>query len=403
MKRVAYICADPGIPVFGCKGASIHIQEIIRALIAKNMTVDLFARRYDGPPPEDLHCVRCHPLPELPKDPIERELAAIQSNRDLFAALSATGPFDLIYERHALFSVSGMTYARKQGVASILEVNAPLIDEQKKYRTLVHQDKAREWTDKAFAHAATIIAVSKEVGDYVSKTLFSAGKIYIVPNGVNVQRFQEIRLKARDPDVNSFTIGFVGTLKPWHGLPLLISAFKRLQQDSKNCRLLIVGDGPEREGLVKQLEEMKLKDAVEFTGQVSPSEIPKWLALMDVAVAPYPILENFYFSPLKVYEYMAAGLPVVASRAGQMETLIEDGVNGILVQPNDINDLFQGLNRIRRDPQWGRSLGEAARKTVSMKHTWEAALEQILSAAHFETGAPLKTLPSKGQNQDEPQ
>src|SRR5262249_53202779 len=82
--------------------------------------------------------------------------------------------------------------------------------------------------------------------------------------------------------------------------------------------LLIVGDGPERPRLEADLCARGLRELTQFTGSVDSDEVPGLLASMEVAVAPYPKLASFYFSPLKVYEYMAAGLPIVASRIGQL-------------------------------------------------------------------------------------
>src|SRR6266481_936140 len=102
------------------------------------------------------------------------------------------------------------------------------------------------------------------------------------------------------------------------------------------------------------------------------------LAAKDVAVAPYPVLANFYFSPLKVYEYMAAGLPVVASRVGQLENLIESEVTGLHVTPGDVSALADALERIKSEPHLRVRLGQAARSKVIRHHTWDAAVERIL-------------------------
>jgi glycosyltransferase involved in cell wall biosynthesis len=99
---------------------------------------------------------------------------------------------------------------------------------------------------------------------------------------------------------------------------------------------------------------------------------------MDAAVAPYPKLANFYFSPLKVFEYMAAGLPIVASRTGQVAQLIEDGVTGLLYEPGDIGAMFEALERLRRDSQLRVDLGRAARAAILRGHTWRTIVERIL-------------------------
>src|SRR5262249_55329491 len=121
--------------------------------------------------------------------------------------------------------------------------------------------------------------------------------------------------------------------------------------------------------------------AAQLTGAVPPSEVPRLLAGMDAAVAPYPKLPRFYFSPLKVYEYMAAGLPVVASRLGQLEELIRHGINGLLCPPGDAAALAAALAGLRADPGLRRRLGETARATVLRQHTWEAAVGRILCLA----------------------
>ena len=80
-----------------------------------------------------------------------------------------------------------------------------------------------------------------------------------------------------------------------------------------------------------------------FTNAVAPEAVPGLLASIDAAVAPYPALGHFYFSPLKVYEYMAAGRAIVASRAGQLEELLEDGAHALLCPPGDAAALAEAL------------------------------------------------------------
>ena len=176
-------------------------------------------------------------------------------------------------------------------------------------------------------------------------------------------------------------VGFVGTLKPWHGLPVLADAFIQLHRLNPAARLLIVGDGPEREALSSSLAAHGLTDAVHFTGAVTPEEIPGWLASMHVAVAPYPALDNFYFSPLKLFEYLAAGLPTVASRIGQVMELLREGETGLLVTPGDATSLCSTLARLRADASLRAQLGANGRAYVERHHTWDAAVARLLKLA----------------------
>ncbi|MGH2542366.1 MAG: glycosyltransferase family 4 protein [Ardenticatenaceae bacterium] len=400
--RIAYLCADQGVPCFGRKGCSIHVQEVIRALQGQGAQVDLFAARLGGDPPPGLEAVRLHPLPaarELSgagrplgngrgalwtKDGIAaREQVALAANDAVRSTLAREGPFDLIYERYSLWSFAGMEYAWTKGIPGVLEVNAPLIEEQAAHRGLVNRGSAEQVARRVFAAASAIVAVSDEVARYLDRHCAAQDRTHVIPNGVDPERFRPGVPPAFPGTPSTFTIGFVGTLKPWHGLATLIEAFTCLARDDSTVRLLIVGDGPRRAELEQRLAERALRQRAHFPGLVAPAEVPAWLASMDVAVAPYPKLDNFYFSPLKMYEYMAAGVPVVASRTGQLAHVIEDGRNGLFYPPADSAALLAALARLRDDCALRRRLGSAGRATVLREHTWKQVAGRILELGGF--------------------
>ncbi len=396
--RLAYICMDSGVPVLGRKGCSIHVQEVVRALGRAGVEVDLFASRIEGELPSGWSHVRLHEVPVIALGGrAARERASLAANRRLTAALEYEGPFDLIYERYSLWSYAGMELARaavgQPTVPGLLEVNAPLIEEQAEFRGLIDRGQAEEVAERAFEAASVLIAVSEEVAVYLENYPGARGKVIVIPNGVDPERIKPGQVPAGPVERACFTVGFVGSLKPWHGLPVLIEAFHQLHQEEPRSRLLIVGDGPERAKLSDDIERRGLQAAVQLTGSVPPDQIPGRLASMDVAVAPYLPLTPFYFSPLKMFEYMAAGLPVVASRIGQIARVIQNDVNGVLFPPGDPLALAAALNRLRNDPEERIRLGREARKSVLQKHTWHQVVLRILETAR---PAPTTELSPEG-------
>lgn len=389
--RVAYVCADPGVPAFGTKGASVHLQEVVRALVRQGVTIELFVANQGGSAPSDLRAVGVQVLSVPPTaDAADRERAALAANTELAGRLAATGPYDCVYERYSLWSFAGMSFARRAGVPGLLEVNAPLIEEQAVHRSLVDR-RAAEWVAaEAFGCASTILAVSAEVARYVEQFAASHGRVAVVPNGVDADRFAPGLTPALPAPEGVFTVGFVGSLKPWHGLPILVEAFARLHRTDMHARLLIVGDGPERRQLEHGLDAHGVRHAAVLSGAVAPADVPGWLASMDVAAAPYPAGDHCYFSPLKVYEYMATGLPVVASRIGQLVEVIRDDINGLLCRPGDATDFAGAFIRLRSDAALRSRLGVAARATVATRHTWAEVARRILDFAGTVPGPRLE-------------
>ncbi|MFQ5582964.1 MAG: glycosyltransferase family 4 protein [Calditrichia bacterium] len=385
--RIAYICADPGVPVFGKKGCSIHVQEVVREMIRQGATVDLFSPRVEGKPPAGLETVQTHLLPQSTHAKVPgRERQAMAANYNLQKALVNAGGFDLIYERYSLWSYAGMEYAHGEGIPGLLEVNAPLIEEQNTYRVLIHLSEAEHIAHRVFSRASAIIAVSENIAGYLHQFGISPQKIAVIPNGVNPQKFPQNLAPSCPVSDNIFTIGFVGTLKAWHGLETLVNAFALFHRRVPVSRLLIVGDGPQREIIEKQLSEKNLSRAVHFTGAVPHEEVPGLLASMDVAVAPYPEKREFYFSPLKIFEYMAAGLPVIASRIGQIAKVIRHGVNGMLYSPGNVDELVEILIQCQRAPALQKRLGESARETVLQEFTWEKVVQLVFQIAKLPVG-----------------
>lgn len=399
--RIAYLLADPGIGVFGTKGASVHVQEMVRALRAHGHEVTVYCtKRGDRPGrpetesvPEDLADlpVVVVPVPGA-KDAAAREAGVAHVAAEM-AQLAALDGAEAVYERYALFSDAGARLAARTGIPFAVEVNAPLIAEQQTHRSLHDEASAWEATRRTFAAADIVGCVSGPVADWVRQVEGDAA-VTVIPNGVNTDRIRPGLGADADADaehhasLRPFTVGFVGTLKPWHGTEILLQAVAAATGnaadawDTRPWRLEICGAGPQLDPLRDLAQRLGLQDSIHFHGAVAPARVPEILGRFDVAVAPYPMPSpgaEHYFSPLKVYEYLAAEVAVVASAVGELPEVLGDGAHGLLVAPGDVDALANALDQLARRPELRARLAASGRAAAVAEHSWQRRCAQLLA------------------------
>jgi glycosyltransferase involved in cell wall biosynthesis len=407
--KILYVCSDGGVPVLGCKGASVHVRQFIAALARADCrivlaTPSLTKSPWDVPAEIAAQVIHCR-LSESAQDAVQsmksfatalgaeaqlagevRRILASQTIAESVLPRFKGDPPDFIYERASLFGTAGVTLAREWNVPLIVELNAPLVEEQSLYRGAGLGALAMQAEEHTLTHADAVITVSDALREHAVAVGVDPDRVHVLPNGVDPELFWpaprdqglRVRLALGDGPV----LGFVGGLRPWHGVEVLPELLARLAPRHAGLRLIITGGGQLRGDLESSLSERGLLDRVVFTGALPHEQIPALLRLFDVALAPYPALDHsFYFSPLKLFEYMACGVPVVASNCGQIAEVVRDGSNGLLVPPGDLEAMVAACDRLLRDQKLRTELGQAAAVLVRSRYTWNENAARVLAVA----------------------
>jgi glycosyltransferase involved in cell wall biosynthesis len=374
--RLLYLTADPGVPVRGHKGASVHVRELVSALQRAGAEVVVASPRVEdegaGSVPAEL--VRITPvLPGAHATPGSVR-AAIAAQREEVEQLCRGLGVEAVYERFSLFSDAGVHAARRLRLPHVLEVNAPLRAEARRHRVLPHPRLAAEVEHRVFALTDRCLCVSAEIAGAVRRGR-GAAAAEVVPNGVDPERFPTARTR---PVGVEFVVGFAGSLKPWHGIETLIEAYRIASSFEPRLRLEVVGGGPMRSAL----ESAALpRDRVRLSGPVPHDQALAAMRGWDVGLAPYRGGRGFYFSPLKVVEYMATGICPVASDLGELRSLLANG-RGLLVRPDDPQALAEALLGLARSPDVAAAIGARARAWVLTHRSWASNANLVLDRLH---------------------
>lgn len=293
---------------------------------------------------------------------------------------------DCVLIRPGLYDILPVWIKGTLKLPLILEINAPLYAERKMlYRMRGKPGNLSVMFNvfeiMAWKNADAIYVVSAALKNMIESRLKeTSSKIKVIPNGVDLDNFDKLQASdvSRRPDLTN--ICFVGSFHPWHGIDLLIDAFKDVCAQTSLARLIIIGDGLNRKQMELKARLDNLEDKVIFTGRLSNDETVRRLKSMDILAAPYCFVENFYYSPIKIFEYMASGKAIVASDIGQISEVIEDGKDALLVKPESKTELVQALLKLIGSKDLRVKLGSNALQK-SKNYTWEKTAKELLDLA----------------------
>jgi glycosyltransferase involved in cell wall biosynthesis len=303
------------------------------------------------------------------------------------ACLRCLPGHDLVYERNGLYKIGVAMACKRLRLPYVLFLDADEIlehDYMGKPITGILRWRAQSMLRYNLRVANAIICVSEPAKlNLITNWHVPAEKIVVFPNGVDVQRFRpypETRAALRaslGADTNPLLI-FVGSFYGWHDVTTLLEAFAQTLVRRPAARLTLVGDGEQRQAMQQRAIELGIGSAVHFTGAVPHTEVPQLVGAADIAVAPYPMMQQaLWLSPMKLFEYMAAGLAVIASDVGQLGEVVNDGNNGLLTPPGNAAAMAAAMQRLIDEPALRTRLGAQARKDAQQKYSWEQYIARL--------------------------
>ncbi len=382
--RVVYLRSTPG-PGTQAGGAASHIKGVVEGLQSLGIELEIISN--DQIAGLDFPDDRFTIIPPQPGGGT-RALFDIHNNlvftRGAVPLIERAHP-DFIYQRYARFSWAGVVAAMQIKRPLFLEYNGSEVWVGRHWDRVGNLDLLERYERLNLDAAARIFVVS----DVERRNLEARGvrseKIVVNPNGVDVELFRpgaggpETR-RALGIEEGEVVAGFVGTFGPWHGVEKLAAAIKSMPA-SLRVRFLLVGSGSLHAEVEKQLETET--DRVIFTGAVSHDRVPKLLDACDILVAPHvPLADGseFFGSPTKIFEYMAMGKGIVASRLGQIGEVLVDEETALLVEPGNVEALAAAIERLIESEELRKRLGARAREVAEREHTWMHNARRVLDA-----------------------
>jgi glycosyltransferase involved in cell wall biosynthesis len=298
---------------------------------------------------------------------------------------------DVIYERYNLYFPSGIWARRRFGVPLLLEVNAPLYEERRRFGGLALPLLARWSEQHVWRSADLVLPVTEVLAGRVTAAGVPRERIHVIPNGINEQAFARLpdreSAKRRLGLAQRFVLGFVGFMRDWHGLDRVLRFMKG--QSRADLHALFVGDGPDRARLERIAVELGLASRLTITGVLQREDVPAAIAAFDVALQPAVV---DYASPLKLFEYLYVGLPIVAPDSANIREILSDGDNGLLFDPDREDSFGSALGRLLENEDLRRRLAARATETVRLRDlTWTGNARRVTRLAESLAGGRTQT------------
>lgn len=371
--KILYVASDQHVP--GRTGGSVHVEEVAHGLSERGHEVHVVALAGDGNPPSSFEL---HPSPTL----FEHRLFRWTARRGVGELMDRLG-IDAVMERYYNFAGEGVRSAYQRGIPALLEINAPLKDHAGSMKATLDRlalvrpmQRLRDtMCEKASALVTPLLSI---VPDNVP-----AEKVHRVNWGANVDRFHpNVERKPLPIADDRPVVVFSGSFRPWHGADTLVRCAAKLP----DVFFLFIGDGPSLGEAMALASELGVSERMLFTGAIPYDEVPAHLKWADVGVAPYQPARleqmqlGFFWSPLKIFEYMAMALPVVSLDVAPLEAIVRES-EGTLVPEGDIDGMVEAIRALVDDTVSARAKGRSARERVVAEFSWKrhcGELERIL-------------------------
>jgi glycosyltransferase involved in cell wall biosynthesis len=369
--RILFVASNIECP--GTNGGSTHVTEVVRHLREKDEVL-LIARRGST-----LECS----LAIGRKAPIGlRQLNAARLFAMAYPAVRAFRP-DVIYERASAFGLGAML-----GRALSVPTLCMVLD--------AHQ------TALSLATATRLIATCPELVPPRHRH-----KLRLVNWGANPRSFHpsvsgDAVRRELGVEAGTRIVGYAGAFYSWHGLEELVEAARQL--GDLDVRFLLVGEGERFASVRRLVARAGLQARFVFTGRVPYERVPEYIAACDVSAAPYNPARHkkyghtghFIYDPLKLFEAMASGKPVVTLRASNIEAMFENGRELVMVPPGDASSLASALRALLTDPAQRARIGAAARQIIEQRYSWAAHTNQLRELFREMVQAPDSGEPELG-------
>lgn len=354
-------------------GGITHLMETFEAIAETGNDVQLFAPQINFPTALPVHQVFT---------PCKGLFGVIFFNLFLFLTLCrclvGERP-DCIYTRQLSYSFIPSLLAKLFRVKNCQEVNGILYDELRLIgASAVKIALIRAISRVNFALTDRISVTVKETKKRLIELYeTSEGKIEVIScAAANHRKFRPSdRQKARREvglAEQDFVVGFVGTLYAWHGIDLFLAAVPKIAAAVKNFRALLVGDGVELPRLIARAQELDVQQYVTFTGLIPYQQVPTYIQAFDVGLSFFKPVRPIPGIPMKMYEYMACGIPVIASGVAGYGSVVSEEGAGLSIDSGNPAEIVEAVCTLARDHDLRDTMGRKGRQAVEDRFNWEA-------------------------------
>lgn len=307
-------------------------------------------------------------------DVIEGVQETIQYFNGARKILKSFKPDVLIY-RSTLYNFAPQIIRKLYGLPCVAEVNSiKYLEISVASRTGVSA-RLVKWAEQfAINHSDRVFVVSAPIKDFVD-TFYPANHCSVIANGVETVDFDpglfdRDALKAKVGLAGKTVLGYVGSYKEWHGITTSLDLIEKLNAKDPSYALLLVGNGEQYSVIKSLIASRQLEGMVKQIDYVAHDQVPECTAIFDYAVMTYPDFDGFYFSPLKMYEYMSMGTPVVSTNTGQIGSILKHEKTGILVYPPSVDNFQQAIEALQGNPAQYKAIATDSRHEVLESHSW---------------------------------